>query len=332
MMTRSMMTPQRMAPLGCLLGALGAAACAPSGKLEVYIDTDMGIPNNVDTVSLMVSVSGSVKYHNSFSVSSTNELYPRLVIPGSIVFDAPEPDPLEPVTVEVSAWSGGEDGEILGYNKRVVTVPEHESSTTFVPLEFLCATKALKRKDVIFKFGKSACSDQETDQACAFSTCLPVDVLSEIADYDAAKGALDCFDVHKCFDASHTPTDRIDIPAEGEPCVFQLKGDSSLRESLLGKKFSDINVAIQMKDKESGGRWGICDERDRNCRVAPIIPEFIHKEIKGREITDSVTLPEDVCAELRKYKDDVLGVLFAHATPECPHRTQQRPLCRSQLD
>ncbi|WP_437955586.1 hypothetical protein WME76_29275 [Sorangium sp. So ce119] len=333
-----MMTPHRMASLACLLASVEAAACAPSGKLEVYIDTDMGLVNNIDTISLIVSVSGSVKYRNAFSVSGTDDRNIKLTIPGSIVFDAPEPDPLAPVTVEVTAWNGGENGIARGYNKRVVTLPEHASLTTFVPLEFLCTRMVKKKVESNFKVtGTSTCPDGEPDDesgervenVCASARCIPVQKLSVPSEFDPAKGALECFDVQDCFDSASVPAEAVEIPKEGQPCTFELKKDGLLRRALASKTLREVNVAFQMK--ESAKHLGICDREGNNCLVVPTIPDEILDRIPDSVSEGTVTLPEDFCEELRKHEDDVENILLAHVTPECPHRTPERPLCRPPL-
>lgn len=333
-----MMTARRMALLACVL-ALESAACAPSGKLEVYIDTDMGIPNNIDAIQVMAKVNGSVKFDNMYSVSSGDHGNARLTIPGSIVFYAPESDPQAPVTVEVTAWRMTDESlEFRGFSKRIGSIPENGSGTMFIPLEFLCTRNAFLFEDPSSKsiLIRPDCPNddlnEEADQVCASGSCLPVDKLPELVEFDAFKGALECFDAHECFDSANVPMESFNLRSVIEHCKLTLASSGILREALKKKTIRDINVAFQLAHEQR--HWGICDRQENNCRVVPSIPdlnilEFINDPTNQNSIS-SINLSKEFCQGLRRYDGIVEDVLLAHVTPRCPHKTPERPLCRPQ--
>jgi hypothetical protein len=272
-----------------------------AGRLTVAIESDMALPQQIDTIHVQVQTDAVVLQDREYVVGANEtSLMPILLsVPAS-------GDPASVVTVR--AW--GSKAKTLRMLREVTTtIPTTRSALLRVPLQWLCDQTAhtvvemddsgLRRTRVA-----STCAQGEScvDGQCASSW---VDAAS-LPDYtpeavfggglDAHRGS--CFDTVACM-----ATGRGAVP-DAECTIAKPAGPN-------------LNVALRVTDD------GICDSTGATCFVT--LDAALDSAREGWRLTparDRIALPGAVCKKLREGAIDAVYV-----GGDCPTKTASFPTC-----
>jgi hypothetical protein len=269
------------------------------GQLVVAIDTDMALPQQIDTIELQMFVDGGELYKNALPVGGGLDAQP---IPATITLVA-GPDPSLPVTIRML----GQKNSITRTLREVITtVPTDRIATLRMPVQWLCDGTAMTvhQSDGSVSY-ESSCGAGST---CKGGRCVVSDVMpSTLESYQAgaifgggaAPAAKEtttgtCFDTISCMvsGALMKPDDQCTIPIPA--------GDDST-----------LNVALRVAND------GICDTTGAICFVP------LDKSDEGWTIeAGRIALPPAVCSKLRTGL--VAGVVASNV---CPTKTPGVPPC-----
>ena len=288
----------------CVLSACSQAPKAP-GQLVVAIDTDMALPDQVDTIELTVTANGMTALDVPMSVGSGLDAQP---IPATLTIVAGS-DPAEPVTVRVIGWKGATPRTL---RQVVTTIPTDRVALLRMPLQWLCDGTAQPIADAGLPMTgnydgaayESACGDGST---CEAGQCVPSLNMTPLPAYEpqavfgggsapsgTGQTAGTCFDTVACLVSGsiETPDDQctVAVPAGG----------------------AGVNVGLRVADD------GICDTTGTTCFV-PLDGDSAEGWISqnGR-----IVLPTAVCTKLRNGL--VAGVVVSTT---CPTKTDADPPC-----
>jgi hypothetical protein len=300
---RVLQVGQRTAWTASAVAICSAVACshesAPPGQLVVALETDMALPDQIDTIELIVTINGRTVLDNPMLVGTGDEVQP---IPATLTLVA-GPDPSLPATIRVVGWKNGVARTL---RQVITTVPSDRVGTLRMPVQWLCDGTAQAMPDG--NGGTTLGSSCGPDAACQAGRCVPTQVPSSTlppyqpelvfggATPPSAKGqtAGTCFDTLPCMISGtvETPDDQctVEMPAGG----------------------AGVNVALRVAN------GGICDTTGTTCFV-PLDGESSEgwTSQNGR-----VALPPAVCDKLRTGL--VAGVVVSTA---CPTKTEGVPPC-----
>lgn len=311
----------RRAARWCTLAALAAipvVACSAKqepakGEIIVSFQTDMSVPENVDSIRVQVLQNGIARYNVLHSVGPSPELVP---LPATLAIIAGETN--APVVIRVIGFSKGA-ARVL--RSATVTVPTARIAHLPMPLAWLCWDSALVENkppvgsDLPEDF-TDFCGDGQT---CIAGECVDQQVdANTLSSYEAklvfggapgpGSGGL-CADVLGCFDQG------AEVPVQASPpsgpvtqCTIQLPPGASAE---------NLNVGLVLP--KSTGK-GICGPG--HCIVALDNDPILGWEIAGNE----VMLPPNVCTRLNE-TDPAKRVDAVAVTVACPSKTAAIPIC-----
>lgn len=276
-----------------ILGGAALAGCSGPSELMIAVQTDLSLPEDIDTIQLEVLRGNEVRFQNFFEKLGTSEASARLPLTlGAYTED----EPGVAVRVRAVARAGGQQGAVRILREVETTIPEERVALLRVPLHFLCDGSGVQQG---FDVKNTVCAEGET---CVAGACAKIGVdSSALPDYapedifggGSGTGDGDCFDVAACF-AGASPA-AVDLDA----CAFA--ADAA------------VNVALQ-----TGGD-GI--ETD----VGPLVPLDAGSAEGFRQSGTQVLLPPAVCAQMAAGK--VTAVVTAPAAGSCQQKTTGLPTC-----
>ena len=215
------------------LGALGAGlGCAEApGELILVMQTDMSLPEDIDTLRIEVSRDGIPRYEQDFPSLGTDT---GIKLPATIGIVPNEEAPSASAQIRVSARAGG----VVRAVREVITqVPEGRVATLHVPIEFLCLGSAEPQLDgegnvvgvcpdgTTCEAGVCRRSELEEDELEALPEYASNDVFGDPEDDPEKKQK--CLDVALCFTAPRQ------VAIDQESCTLAAEGLAD-----------DINVAL----------------------------------------------------------------------------------------
>ncbi len=284
----------------CALGACSQQPKPPPGQLIVAIDTDMALPDQIDTITLIVTVPGETLYNVGLEVGTGIDAQP---IPATLTLVAGS-GPSVPATIQVV---GTKNGIARTLRQVTTTIPTDRIATLRMPIQWLCdgTAQAVSDGDGGTTY-QSSCGPDATCRAgkCEVSQMAP----TGLPDYEPAlvfgggqapppKGttAGSCFDTIACMLSGtiEVPDDQcsVDMPAGG----------------------MDVNVALRVANN------GICDTTGTTC----FVPLDGQNPDDGWSVeAGRIALPPAVCDKLRTGL--VAGVVVSTS---CPTKTAAEPAC-----
>jgi hypothetical protein len=279
-----------------------AAGCRdkPVGQLVVSIQTDMSIPEQIDTVRVQVLVRGVRQLDQDYPVGTTDENR----IPGTLTLLGGK-DPSAPVTIRVAG--GKHSGNWRTFREVITTIPADRTAYLRMPMQWLCDGTAVAATEPD-PFGdravvKSTCGD---GNSCVAGRCTPSPVANaSLPPFQASQvfgGSADpnqgtCFDTVACMA----------IGAVSEP----RDGDCTIPRPVGGQ---GVNVALRVTSD------GICDQTGTICFVP-----LDGNSREGWSLTtagDRIALPPAACQKLRA--GVVSGV---YVSTGCSTKTEAIPPC-----
>lgn len=293
--------------LAAVIGVVAGIGCAEApGELVLVVQTDLSLPEDIDTIRIEISRDGIPKYKEDFSelgVSST------FLLPATLGIVPPDDDPGATAQIRVSARS---QGVVRAVREVVTQVPNARVATLHVPIEFLCLGSAQPLVDAEDNV-VSVCPQGTT---CEAGVCRPRELseseIERLSDYAAAEvfgGSTEeqkrqCLDVATCFEGAQGNVVMID-PADCTVSV-DLPGES-------------LNVALVAETE------GMCNG------VGCLVALNAGSETGWTRLADGrIQLPPGACAP-----DPALDrspVLSAVVIPvvdqeQCPSKTAAIPTC-----
>src|SRR5438552_4380880 len=196
-----------MGVVRCLAAVAAAAivvvACSskdagPLGELMLSFQSDMSLPKDVDSVRLLITQNGVVKFDNQYAVGPS----PSQTLPATLGV-LPPADKGAPVRIQLSAL---QKGKARTLREVVTTVPGDRVALLRLPIEWLCDGTA---NEVSTGTYASSCPGE---QSCLAGDCtsnnvdsaqLPNYVAKDVFGGGDDKGAGgSCFETSGCFGAA----------------------------------------------------------------------------------------------------------------------------------
>jgi hypothetical protein len=283
-----------------------AVACSqdanPSpGQLVVVLDTDVALPDQIDTIELIVSVPGTTLLDTPLMVGSGTDAQP---IPATLTLVA-GPDPTVPATIQVI---GLKNGVARTLRQVVTTVPTDHSAMLRMPVQWLCDGTANPVAD-----GDGGVAYQSTcgpGATCQAGSCVAASVQSsnlrtyqpELVFGGGAPPTATGQTTGTCFDTiSCLLSGAVEVP--DDQCTADMPADTA-----------NVNVGLRVAGD------GICDTTGATCFV-PLDGASVEgwTEQNGR-----IALPPAVCTKLRTGL--IAGVVVSTS---CPTKTDAVPPCGS---
>jgi sugar lactone lactonase YvrE len=265
---------------------------APTGGIMIVVETDLGVPKDLDRVDLIVTRRGATLRSDQITLS------PAKLLPTNIELRA-DREGGAPVTIQAV---GRKDGRARIVREAVTTIPAARLATLHMPLNYLCDATAVEAKPGEVT---STCAAGLT---CVQGVCAPSAVSEESLPTFApstpapANAATDtsCFDVTKCFaTANELPLDLSDCSIETPQGATAAKLTLALKEPLTAAGICDGAACWVVLDQEG---W---------------IPVGAGATLGAR-----IQLPPGVCIARTQGKPFALA-----ASTTCTAKTAQRELC-----
>jgi hypothetical protein len=268
--------------------------------LVVALDTDMTLPDQIDTIELVVSTHGAPLLDLPLPVGTGPDTQP---IPATLTLVA-GPDPSLPVTIQVVGWKNGVARTI---RQVVTTVPPDRVGTLRMPVQWLCdgTTQTVETADGGVAY-QSSCG---ADATCKEGECVASEVdSSTLATYapqlvfgGGTAPAGDAQTTGTCFDTIPCMVPGT-VEAPDDQCTVALPAAGA-----------DVNVALRVAGS------GICDTTGTTCFVP------LDEDPEGWTLADGrIALPSAACGKLRDGL--VEGVVVSTA---CATKTSSVPPCGS---
>lgn len=299
MLRPSFSKPWAALRMGAVMAAIGAVACtaddAPLSQVVVSFETDMAVPESIDTLTVAVQRRGETLLRKNYSVGSQGEAR----LPATLTIAAEGP-PRVPVTVSVS---GAKQGHWRTFRELTTVLPEGRSALLRMPVQWLCDgqliadpsggdTPLLRSTcDKGFTCRAGECDQNQIGDPDVLPAYEPAAVFG--GSEDANRGA--CFDTLACMQTGHAVQPDIDCTIE--------RPDAP-----------NYNVALRVVGD------GICDSTRSMCFV-PLDGSSAEGYVDD---TPRVRLPNAVCTKL------VEGSVRAiYTSTACPMKTAATPPCGS---
>jgi hypothetical protein len=234
------------------------------GQLVVAISTDMALPEQIDTIEVVVSVNGKTLLDNPMP---TGEGFGAQPIPATLTLVA-GPDPTVPATIRVI---GLRNNVARTLRQVVTTIPSESTAMLRMPVQWLCDGKTDCGEGATCKAGKCVLDSEDS------STLPNYEPQSVFGGSEAPKsreqvsGA--CFDTIACLISGTVvvPDDQCTVP-------MPPSGDTN------------VNVGLRVADD------GICDATGTTCFVP-----LDGKSTEGWTLENGrIALPTAVCSKLRE--------------------------------
>jgi hypothetical protein len=273
------------------------------GQVIVVLDTDMALPEQIDTLHIEVSSGGKVQLENQYAVGA------RTVnsIPATLAVTSHGDDP-QPVTVRVAGSKATSNGlEWRTFRETTTTVPTDRIAKLRMPIQWLCKGQAdgvpadpdapdLKPR------AQSTCGAGST---CKAGQCEPTKVdVPDLPDYtpESVYGGGATEEEGSCFDT---------ISCMMRGAVVTPDGDCTIAKPAA----ENINVALRVAND------GICDSVGVNCFV-PLNGLDAEGWQLSKKSDARLALPEAVCEKL-----DEGMVRAVYVSTACQTKTAEVPAC-----
>jgi hypothetical protein len=280
----------------CAISAVIVAALGCSGQhvtpgqLILSIESDMALPDQIDTIRIEVLVRGALYFGNDYEVGEN-----ALLMPATLTLVAGDGPPT-PVLVRVIGKKGTRTRTL---RETTTTVPEGRVAFLPMPVQWLCDDAVMPgaQGDVV-----STCGDGYT---CSGGRCVERDVPeTELLDYtpELVYGGAPTPEEGQCFDTLNCMA--LGAVAEPDDQCTIAKPHGGL----------GINVALRVLND------GICDEASGAC----FVPLHADNDDGFRELNDRLQLPGAVCDRLRAGRVSAVVV-----STTCATRSAASPACGS---
>ncbi len=283
--------------LGIVWWMHSATRQAQPGTVKVTATTDMLVPTDLDWLLWIVTTDNGKKTlrEGTIALSDWKQIPVELTV---ITAD----QAAGPVTVQVVARRGGENGEVVLTHNARIQVPAEGTKTAMLRLDWLCSSGA----------HTLPCGLNET---CRAGTCVDNELELVSAGPVSLAPEAKCFDMERCFASGMLVTVPVNDPAIGS-CV--------LNQSHALMKGEKQNIALVVNTSASGN-YGMCGPSGQ-CLVplqydSPTGWQLIRD--KGKVI--GIRLPNAVCRDIREGR--VRGVAIAPAISGCSPESPMTPLC-----
>ncbi len=268
------------------------------GQLVVAIDTDMALPDQIDTIEIQVTADGATLLDYPMPVGTGVDAQP---IPATLTLVAG--DSSATATIRVLGWRNGAPRTL---RQVTTTVPTDRLATLRMPVQWLCDGTAMPMSDADGGIGyESTCGAGETCQA---GSCVTAKVdPSTLPTYQAqsvfggsvapsGKGtsAGTCFDTISCL-VSGT------LEAPDNQCTVDMPSGGA-----------GVNVGLRVAND------GICDTTGTTC----FVPLDGDNAEGWTEQAGRIALPPAVCTKLQAGL--IAGVVVSTT---CPSKTNADPPC-----
>jgi hypothetical protein len=289
------------------MGAMFALSCMiacgedpkPVGELVISLETDMALPQQVDTARIQVLVHGQPFLDQDYPVGT----WDGNLVPATLTLVAGK-DPALPVTVRVSGGKRG--GAWRTFREVVTTVPPNRAALLRMPMQWLCDGTAQSvsqpssggNVDVL----RSTCPDGNT---CAAGRCVPSEVPIEnlpIYQPEAVFGGASDPNKGTCFDT---------LPCLITGALAEPDADCTVAKPPNAER---LNVGLRVTAD------GICDSSGTTCFVP-----LDGNSAEGWTVTqggERLALPEAACERLHS------GLVNAiYVSTACSTKTAAFPPC-----
>lgn len=273
------------------------------GQLIVALDTDMALPQQIDTIHVQVERKGKIEFKNEYPVWPGGDAQ----LPATKVFYRYGYTP-DPLTIRVvGSKMKGSGREFRTYREITTRIPEGQLKTVRMPIQWLCKGTA----------EPAASSGMDTDvevestcgpgNACRAGECVPTPVDAHTLEDYAARdifGGGDAPEAGSCFDT----VGCMMLGSVVEP-------DTDCQIAKPNSELERINVALLVHDD------GICDSAGINCFV-PLNGE----SVEGWRVSEfdggRLQLPQAACRKLQEGK-----VRSVQLSTACETKTERVPAC-----
>ena len=290
---------RRWRELGVLACLLLMACRQPKkvGQLVVSIQTDMSLPQQIDTIRVQVLGRGQTLLLQEYGVGTTEENK----IPATLTVLAGK-DPSLPVTIRVSG--GKHNGVWRTFRETITTVPADRTASLRMPVQWLCdgTAKAGTEMDAEgHQVISSTCGDGNT---CIAGKCVasmvPEVMLPDYQPQQVFGGAAEpaqgtCFDTVPCMSGG-----TLVEPVDADCTIARPAGVDAL------------NVALRVASD------GICDSTGNTC----FVPLDGNSPEGWRVNGDRLALPRAACDKLKR--GTISGV---YLSTSCSTKTESIPPC-----
>jgi hypothetical protein len=293
----------------CLLGLpcllLGALACdttsKSTGEMVISIETDMALPQQVDTLRVSVLVRGAYLQDTPYAVGGVDDYH----VPATLTLQSGGNAAL-PVTVRVA---GSKQGHLRTFRELVTTVPNDRSALLRMPLQWLCEdmVKSVTMDDgsgVMVTHAASSCDDGNT---CIQGSCVPNKVNSDDLPSFAARevfGGSDNPAGGSCFETVACMIKGVPVETSGDG-----SGDCTIDKPAGAKP---LNVALRVAGD------GICDSSGTVC----FVPLDADSSEGWSESGSQLKLPPAVC---KKRQSGQISAVYV--SDQCAPKTADIPPC-----
>ncbi len=279
------------------------------GQLMVVLQTDMGIPKDVNAVTVQVFVRGQLQHDRKYTIAPDGEVK----LPATIAVVAGE-EPNPPVEVRVLGIRGQ---EVRVFSKSVTTIPRSRIATLHVPIQWLCDGQVLDLGEGTYD---TSCEpDGEYETSCRAGSCERVDVNSEeLPDYVPSQvfggGAAPGDELGVCFSVENCLGNGFEVDPNLEDCTVELEIEEG----------QELNFGLTMTQASGDG---ICQDGG-SCYI-PLDQDdlFGWSETSSESSGDGervvvAKLPTAVCEKLDA--GEIESVVVSAA---CQTKTSQYPTC-----
>jgi hypothetical protein len=268
--------------------------------LVVVLTTDLSVPVDFDWLTWEITKSGaSEPWRLGSSAVEAHDF------PGTIAINTGEG--LRGAThIRVQALRGGASGQLVVEREAEAILPTSGVKELWMPLNWLCSSG--NRTE--------ACSGGDT---CRAGECERLDMapVAEFPDYTSPDGGA-CFNVQDCFGTAGLSFTNLPDVWHPETGTCELTG-SEVRGA------EQVNVALIVNAGHVGA-YGACRER-QGCRIVldRDTPEGWSTLYDDEGKPRGIGLPNAVCEAVQS--KTIEGIIVIDATPECPLKTRDRPVC-----
>jgi len=282
------------------LGACSQQAPKAPGQLVIAIDTDMALPDQIDSIELVVTSRGQILEDVPLAVGPGLNSQP---IPATLTLVA-GPDPSATATIQVIGWKGMTQRTL---RQATTTIPADRTGILRMPVQWLCdgTVRAAPDADAGLSYG-STCGEGQTCTAGSCATSM-VDT-TKIVTYEpqavfgggSAPALADGGTTGTCFDT---------VPCLVSGTVEQPDDQCTVALPTGG---AGANVGLRVADD------GICDTTGTIC----FVPLDGNSGEGWTQANGRIALPTAVCTKLRS---GLIAGVYVSTT--CATKSAANPVC-----